>query len=56
MIKNGNGEWIEDLNIIKNMFTKFYQNLFTLNTDVSDCNQTDISFPPVDKFKLSILN
>lgn len=38
------------------MFTDFYQNLFSSNTDVSDWFQNDISFPPIDKFKIYVQN
>lgn len=52
MIKNENGKCIEDTNLIKNMFTKFYQNLFTINIEVSDWIQTQFNYPIIDNYKL----
>lgn len=37
------------------MFTNFYQKKFTTNLEVSEWYQTELTYPSIDKYKLSVL-
>jgi hypothetical protein len=47
MLRDGNGVWIEDVELIKNMVNNYYLELFTVREQSTTWIQTRVSFPPL---------
>jgi hypothetical protein len=48
MLKNDNGQWIEDVTDLQNLATNFYKKLFSNDRMSRPWSKTDISYPVLD--------
>jgi hypothetical protein len=49
MLRNLEGDWVEDEETLKQMANDFYQNLFTNNADVVQWQQTVLTYPSLSE-------
>lgn len=49
MLRNDEGEWIEDESKLREMVNSFYKNLFTEDNHTSEWVQTKFTYPTIDE-------
>jgi hypothetical protein len=56
MLRDTNGEWVDDSLKIQNMINDYYQNLFSKPSDVWNWHQTELTFPRLEEDCVQHLN